>query len=92
MTVEQAGNFLIGSILAGMGFCIITIAILVINNLFHKYWKPVTWGILPESMKGNYRFQPSHEYIEPHEPAMGPALDPKTGKPIESELDGKSKK
>ena len=41
MTIEQAGNFLISSILVGIGFCIITVAILVINNLFHKYWKPV---------------------------------------------------
>lgn len=79
MTVEQAGNFLIGSILAGMGFCVITIAILVINNLFHKYWKPVTWGILPESMKGNYRFQQPHE-VEQYEPKIEPSMDDKVKK------------
>ena len=89
MTIEQAGNFLIGSILVGIGFCVITIAILVINNLFHKYWKPVTWGILPESMKGNYRFQYDYqdrypvmgsEIPDPHEPKTEPKLDEKTKK------------
>jgi hypothetical protein len=78
MTIEQAGNFLIGSILVGLGFCIITVAILVINNLFHKYWKPVTWGFLPESMKGNYRFQ--QEHVEHYEPKMEPLLDEKVKK------------
>jgi hypothetical protein len=79
MTVEQAGSFLIGSILAGLGFCIITVAILVINNLFHKYWKPVTWGIMPESMKAHYRFQQPHE-AEPYESKIEPILDDKAKK------------
>ena len=80
MTIEQAGSFLIGSILVGLGFCIITVAILVINNLFHKYWKPVTWGIMPESMKGNYRFQQPHEEMVHYEPKMEPTLDNKAKK------------
>jgi hypothetical protein len=80
MTVEQAGNFLIGSILAGMGFCVITIAILVINNLFHKYWKPVTWGFIPDSLKGNYRFQHPHDHVEAYEPKIEPTLDDKAKK------------
>ena len=89
MTIEQAGNFLISSILVGIGFCIITVAILVINNLFHKYWKPVTWGFLPESMKGNYRFQ--YDYQDRY-PVMGPEIpDPHEPK-IEPKLDEKAKK
>ena len=80
MTIEQAGNFLIGSILAGLGFCIVTVAILVINNLFHKYWKPVTWGFMPESMKGHYRFQQPHEQMEHYEPKIEPTLDDKVKK------------
>ena len=79
MTIEQAGNFLIGSILVGLGFCILTIGVLVINNLFHKYWKPLTWGFLPESMKAHYRYQQSYE-AEPHESKIEPILDDKAKK------------
>jgi hypothetical protein len=42
MDIESAANFLIGSILFGLGFSVLTIAIVFINNVFHKYWKPVT--------------------------------------------------
>jgi len=76
MTIEQAGNFLIGSILVGLGFCILTVSVLVINNLLHKYWKPVTWGFMPESMKAPYRY----EQVEAYEPKIEPTLDDKVKK------------
>ena len=41
MTVDQAATFLVGSILTGLGFIIVFSVIIAINNLFHKYWKPV---------------------------------------------------
>ena len=41
MDIDTAANFLVGSILFGLGFCIIAIGMVVINNVFHKYWKPV---------------------------------------------------
>lgn len=47
MTVEQASIFLAGSILTCAGFVIIAIAIVFINNLFAKYWKPFTFGLFP---------------------------------------------
>lgn len=43
MDINQASNFLAGSILTGLGFIVVFITILVINNLLHKYWKPVKW-------------------------------------------------
>jgi hypothetical protein len=41
MTVEQSATFLVGSILTGLGFIIVFGVIIAINNIFHKYWKPV---------------------------------------------------
>lgn len=41
MDIESAANFLVGSILSGLGFCILAIVIVFINNILSKYWKPV---------------------------------------------------
>ena len=41
MDVDQAATFLAGTILTGAGFAITGIVIVFLNNLFHKYWKPI---------------------------------------------------
>jgi len=41
MNLEQAAIFLTGSILTMLGFIVIVIGIVVINNILHKYWQPV---------------------------------------------------
>ena len=51
--MDRAAVFLAGSILTTLGFIVITAAIIVINNLIHKYWKPVriftpdSWSLNP---------------------------------------------
>jgi hypothetical protein len=53
MDMNQAAVWLAGSILTVLGFVVVVIGILVINNLLHKYWKPVrifthdSWFINP---------------------------------------------
>jgi hypothetical protein len=53
MDMDQAAVFLSGSILTAMGFIVVVIAIVFINNILHKYWKPVriftldSWHINP---------------------------------------------
>ena len=42
MDMDQASVFLAGSILTCLGFIVVAIAILVVNNLVAKYWKPIT--------------------------------------------------
>lgn len=42
MTLEQASVFLAGSVLFGLGSIGLIIAMVVINNLIHRFWKPVT--------------------------------------------------
>ena len=66
MSLEQSANFLTGSILMMLGFVIVCAGILVINNILHRYWKPVriftadSWNLNP----------PAHfvAQMEPKEP------------------------
>ena len=44
MNIEQAAMFLSSAILTGFGTICISIVILVVNNLFSKYWKPVVFS------------------------------------------------
>ena len=39
--MDQAAVFLAGSILTALGFVVFIIAVIFVNNLLHKYWKPV---------------------------------------------------
>jgi hypothetical protein len=41
MTIEQASTFLVGSILTTIGFIVIITAVIFVNYILHKYWKPV---------------------------------------------------
>jgi len=41
MDVDVASEILAGSILTGLAFVVFVITIVVINNIIHKYWKPV---------------------------------------------------
>lgn len=50
MTMDQAANFLAGSILSMIGFVVIIIGVIIVNNLLHNFWKPVkifTFSDLP---------------------------------------------
>ena len=61
--VENAASFLAGSILISLGLLIFIIGCVVVNNIIHKYWKPVNI-FTPDSWKG---FFPPHQpqFIEP---------------------------
>jgi len=41
MDMDTSATFLAGSILVMLGFIVILMGIVLINNIFHKYWKPV---------------------------------------------------
>ena len=47
MDIDQAAVFLAGSILTALGFVIIVIAAVVVNNIIHKYWKSFGWKFFP---------------------------------------------
>jgi hypothetical protein len=67
MDMDQAAVFLAGSILTALGFLAFVIAVVVVNNILHKYWKPIAI-FTPDSWKGFHppsRFE-EHEKIAPH--------------------------
>lgn len=41
MDITTAGIFFVGTILYGMGIIILAAVLLIINNLFSKFWKPI---------------------------------------------------
>jgi hypothetical protein len=41
MDMDQAAVWLAGSILTMLGLVVIVAGVIVVNNLLHKYWKPV---------------------------------------------------
>jgi hypothetical protein len=53
MDMDQAAVFLAGSILTALGFLVVVAAIVIVNNVLHKYWKPVriftadSWNVNP---------------------------------------------
>lgn len=64
--MNQAANFLGSSILIMMGIIVVIIGIVVINNILHRYWKPVNI-FTPDSWKG---FNPPIYYREKVEPPL----------------------
>ena len=51
--MDQAAVFLAGSILTALGFIVVVAAIVAVNNIIAKYWKPVrifsadSWNLNP---------------------------------------------
>jgi hypothetical protein len=67
MDMDQAAVFLAGSILTALGILALLVAVVVINNILHKYWKPIAI-FTPDSWKGFHppmRFEESEKQI-PH--------------------------
>ena len=69
MEMDKLAVFFAGSILVTLGMIVIVSGIILVNNLIHKYWKPVTW------FKYDYKtvyFDPKtgEQYHKPEEPAV----------------------
>jgi hypothetical protein len=68
MDMDQAAVWLSGSILIMMGFVVVTIGVVIINNIIAKYWKPVrifsldSWNLNPPS---RFASQPELDRIAP---------------------------
>jgi len=74
MTVESATTFLAATILSGLGFVIICVVLVVVNNIFSKYWKPVNLALwLPKSFSAEPPRFATQEELE----RIAPTLDEK---------------
>lgn len=78
MDVESASTFLSCAILIGAGFAVIGIALVFLNNIIHKYWKPVRF--FTEDSWGPFK-QPPYRLAEP-EARIPPELDKTHSKQI----------
>jgi len=65
MDVSNAANMLAGSILVMIALVVIVIGIVVINNIFHKYWQPVQWMKMMNHPMYITREEPVVEHKEP---------------------------
>jgi hypothetical protein len=61
MDIDQASTFLCGSILIGIGLIVIVATIVIINNIFSRYWKPVQWVHTLPGMAEPRRFATEEE-------------------------------
>jgi hypothetical protein len=67
MNIDQAASFLTSSILFGFGVVCLTVTILIVNNLFSKYWKPVVFTkyLFPATFSDN-----PPRFVDTVEPTM----------------------
>jgi hypothetical protein len=56
MDIDQSAIFFVGSILTCMGFIVVALTVLLLNNIFSKYWKPIQWRVFKE-FDYHYTFQ-----------------------------------
>jgi len=62
MDVDTASEILAGSILTGLAFVVFVVTAVVINNIIHKYWKPVRLFTAD-----SWNFNPPARFADPHE-------------------------
>jgi hypothetical protein len=43
MDMDQSAVFLAGTILTALGFLVVLAAIVIANNIIHRWWKPMGW-------------------------------------------------
>ena len=63
MDMDSAAVFLAGSILYALSGIVILIAVVVANNILHKFWKSFGWKFFGDW----YHNHPSPRFAEPHE-------------------------
>jgi hypothetical protein len=70
MDMDQSAVFLAGSILTALGFVVVIAAMVVVNNILHRYWKPVriftadSWTAINPPVR--YATPEEMEKIAPH--------------------------
>ena len=68
MIIEQMTNWLTGSILFALGCLVLVAGMILINNLLHKFWKPVTVVFMRNDSiypKIRYSIPEDFDYKEP---------------------------
>jgi len=87
MDMDQSAVWLAGSILTMLGLIVVVSGIVIINNILHKYWKPVRIftddSFAPFSNHNtNARFMTQEEYAK-ITPVMGEELKESDSKNVD---------
>jgi len=45
LEIQSTVGFLVGAILSSFGILAFAVTIVIVNNLFAKYWKPIKWQV-----------------------------------------------
>jgi hypothetical protein len=78
MDMDQAAVFLAGSILTALGLVVFVIAVVVVNNIIHHWWKPLGWTF--GWISAPTRFATPEE-LEQRPPKIEPTIDNKKNEP-----------
>jgi hypothetical protein len=71
MDMDQAAVFLAGSVLIMMGVIVIVAAAVAVNNIIHRYWKPIKIFTADSWNLGHgTRFAEPHELDKSQEPKV----------------------
>jgi hypothetical protein len=78
MDIIAATNFVTSTLLVGLACCIIAGCAILINNMIHRWWRPLSWSIVPQSIKdvisGNFE-QTAKEVKEPAPTKQEPHIE-----------------
>jgi hypothetical protein len=66
MDMDQSAVFLAGTILFALGLIVLIGAFVVINNILHKYWKPVQFFKWADHPATRFMTQEEAARIAPH--------------------------
>lgn len=80
MDVESGSIFLTMSILLTLGFVVIGLGVLLLNNMFVRYWKPMTWFKFVEYPPGTGA---RYEEATPEEVKQAKVATKKAKEPVE---------
>ena len=73
MGITEASVFLTSTLLICIGIIVIVGGALIVNNMIHRWWKPLSWSVIPRDWKEvtSSRFHDG-EKKEVKEPALDP--------------------
>jgi hypothetical protein len=51
MGITEASIFLTSTLLVCVGVIVVVGGAIVVNNMIHRWWKPLSWSIVPSDWK-----------------------------------------
>jgi hypothetical protein len=75
MGITEASIFLTSTLLVCVSVIVLVGGALIVNNMIHRWWKPFTWSVIPNTWKEVTSSQFKDDEKRPHQ-HIEPTLDP----------------